>query len=67
MGNGRLRQLYALLDISRAEPGFLVDGASAFFFESAQNPAARWVGNGVQEAIEMRSGVSHDYFFTIGL
>ncbi len=60
MRNGRLRQLYTLLDIEAAEPGFLVEGASTFFFERAQNSAASGIGNGVQEAIKMGSGVSHD-------
>ena len=59
MGNGGLRQLHTLLDIGGAEPGFFVEGASAFFFEHAQNSAASGIGNGVQEAIEMGSGVRH--------
>ena len=42
MGNGRLRQLYALLDIARAEPGFLVERASAFFFERAAESGGEW-------------------------
>ena len=60
MRNGRLRQLHTLLDIEGAESGFLVQRASAFFFEREQNPAARWIGNGVQKAIEIGSGVRHD-------
>jgi len=60
MRNGRLRQLHALLDIGRTEPGFLVERASAFFFERAENSAASGVGNGVQEAIKIGSAVSHD-------
>jgi hypothetical protein len=58
MRNSRLRQLHALLDIGGAQPGFLVERASAFLFERAQNAAASGVGNGVQEAIEIGSGVS---------
>ena len=60
MRNGRLRQPYALLDIARAEPGFLAERASAFFFKRAENPAASGIGNGVQKAVEIGSGVSHD-------
>jgi len=60
MRNRRLRQLHALLDIEGTEPGFLVERASAFLFERAQNSAASGIGNGVQEAIKMGSGVSHD-------
>lgn len=60
MRNGRLRQLHTLLDIAGTESGFLVERASAFFFERAQNPAASRIGNGVQEAIKMGSGMSHD-------
>jgi len=60
MRNGRLRQLHPLLDIEGAEPGFLVQRASAFFFECAQNSAASGIGNGVQKAIKIGSGVSHD-------
>ena len=36
MGNGGLRQLHTLLDIGGAEPGFLVEGASAFFLARAE-------------------------------
>ena len=60
MRNGRLRQLHTLLDIEGAEPGFLVQRASAFFFERVQNPAARRISNGVQEAIKIGSSVGHD-------
>ena len=59
MRNSRLRQLHPLLDIGGAEPGFLVERASALFFQRAQNPAASGIGNGVQEAIKIGSGVSH--------
>jgi hypothetical protein len=57
MRNGRLRQLHPLLDIAGAKAGFLIERASAFFLERLQNPAARGVGNGVQKAIEIGSGV----------
>jgi len=60
MRNGRLRQLYTQLNIESTESGLLVERASTFFFESAQNPAARGVGNGVQKAIKIGRGVSHD-------
>ena len=60
MRNGWLRQLHTLLYIEGAEAGFLVQRASAFFFERSQNPAASRVGNGVQKAIKIGSGVSHD-------
>ena len=60
MRNGRLRQLHTLLDIEGAEAGFLVQRASAFFFERAQNPAASGIGNGVQKAIKIGSGGSHE-------
>jgi hypothetical protein len=63
MRHGRLRQLYAPLDIGGTKTGFLVDRASTFFFERAQNAAASGVGNGVQEAVQIGSGVSHDLFF----
>ncbi len=60
MRNGRLCQLHTLLDIEGAEPDFLVERASAFFFERTQNPAASGIGDGVQKAIEIGSGVRHD-------
>jgi len=60
MRNGRLRQLYALLDIGGAKPGFLIEGASAFFLECLQNSAARRIGDSVQKAIKIRRGVRHD-------
>ncbi len=60
MRNGRLRQPHPLLDIGGTKPGFLIERASAFFFERAENPAASGVGNGVQEAIEIGRGGSHD-------
>jgi len=50
----------ALLDIARAEPGFLIDGASTLFFERRENPAASGIGNGVQKAIKIGDGVRHD-------
>src|ERR1039458_9174251 len=40
MRNRRLRQLHTLLDIAGTEAGFLVERASALFFERTQNPAA---------------------------
>ena len=60
MRDRRLRQLHPPLDVAGSEPRFLVQGASAFFLERAQNPAPSGVGNGLQEAIEMGSGVRHD-------
>jgi hypothetical protein len=60
MGNGGLRQLHALLDVGGAESGFLADGASSFFLQRAQNPAAHGIGNGLQESVKIGSGVSHD-------
>ena len=60
MRNGRLRQLHPLLYIEGAEPGFLIQRASALLFERAQNPAASGIGNGVQKAIKIGSGVSHE-------
>ena len=60
MRNRRLRQLYPLLDIEGAEPSFLVQRASAFFFERAQNPASSGIGDSVQKAIKTGSDVSHD-------
>ena len=53
MRNGGLSQLHALLDIARTEAGFLVERASAFFFQRLQNSAAGGIGDGVQEAIEV--------------
>ena len=53
-------QLYTLLDIRGAEPGLFVQRASAFFFERSQNPTASGIGNGVQKAIQIGSGVSHE-------
>ena len=60
MRNCRLRQLHPLLDIEGAESGFLVQRASAFFFERAQNPAASGIGDSVQKAIKIGSDMSHD-------
>jgi len=60
MGHGGLGQLHPLLDIKGAKAGFLSDGVPAFFFECSKNMAARWIGNGVQKTIHIRSGVSHD-------
>ena len=60
MRNSRLRQLHPFFDIEGAEPSFLADRASTFFFKRPQNSAASRVGNGVQETIEIGSGVSHD-------
>ncbi len=59
MRNGGLRQFDALLDIAGAESGLLVERASAFFLERAQNATTRGVGNGVEKAVEMGSGVGH--------
>ncbi len=60
MRNGWLRQLHSIFDIGGAEAGFLVDGASTFFFERTQNSAASGISNGVQKAIEVGSSVGHD-------
>ena len=60
MRNGRLRQLHTLLDVSGTKPDFLVEGASAFFLERAQNAAASGIGNGVQETIEIGCGGNHE-------
>ena len=59
MRHGRLRQLHAFLDIARAQPRFLIDRASAFFFKRRQNPSASGIGNGVQKAIKIEGSVSH--------
>jgi len=42
MRNGGLRQFHTLLDIGGAEPGFFVEGASAFLFERAECGGA-WI------------------------
>ncbi len=60
MRNRRLCQLHALLDIARTKPGFLVNRASAFFLKRQQNPASSRVGNSMQKAIKIGSGVNHD-------
>ena len=60
-----LRQLDSIFNIGGAEAGFLVDGASTFFFERAQDSTARGIGNSVEETIDIGHGVvgrdmSHD-------
>ena len=61
MRNRRLRQLHPLLDIEGAESGPLVDGASAFFRQRAQNSTASRVGDGVEETVKIGIGVCHDH------
>jgi hypothetical protein len=56
MRDGRLRQLHSLLDIARAQTGFLIDRASTLFFERRQNPSASGIGNCVKKAIKVGSG-----------
>ncbi len=60
MRNRRLRQFHPLLDIARAQPGFLIDRASALFFEQRENPPASGIGNSVKKAINIGRNVSHD-------
>ena len=60
VGNGRLREFHTLLNIRSAEPAFLLDGASAFFFQRAQNAPSRGIRNGMQKTIQIRSGGNHD-------
>jgi len=59
MGDGRLRQLYSLFNVKSAEASFLVDGAPAFFFQSAQNSAARGIRNCMEKSIEIGRSASH--------
>jgi hypothetical protein len=59
MRDGRLRELDAFLNVSGAEADFFSNGASPLFLERAQDAAARRVGDGVEEAVEIGGGRSH--------
>ena len=59
MRNRGLCQVHALFDIGRAEAGFLLEGASPFFRQSAQDTAPSRIDDGLEETIEIRRWMEH--------
>src|ERR1035438_5927077 len=60
VANRGLREFHPLFNIGSTEPSLFPDRASAFFFQREQNAAARRIGDGVQKAIQIGNGVSHE-------
>jgi len=58
--DGRLRNVYAILQIASAQPGLFVERTSAFYFQGLQNLAPGGIGDGLQQVYEILIGRTHD-------